>query len=83
MSFRVHAVYDGKVLRPEDELALEPNTRYLLIVEKEEGNNEIPQDTPYPLSIIRRLATDMAVTDLAERHDAYAHQKLEESEGLA
>jgi hypothetical protein len=83
MSHRIHAVYDGKVLRPEDELALEPNTRYLLIVEKDESHGEIPRDTPYPLSVIRDLATDMKVTDLAERHDAYAHQKLEESEGLA
>lgn len=83
MSHRIHAVYDGKVLRPEDELGLEPNTRYLLIVEKDEPNTEIPRDTPYPLSVIRELAIDMNVTDLAERHDAYAHQKLEEPEGLA
>lgn len=83
MSHRIHAVYDGKVLRPEDELELEPNTRYLLIVEKDEPNGEIPRDTPYPLSVIRDLATDMKVTDLAERHDSYAHQKLEEPEGLA
>lgn len=83
MSHRVHAVYDGKVLHPEDDLALEPNTRYLLIVEKEDRNGEILSDTPYPLSVIRDLATDMKVTDLAERHDVYAHQKLEEPEGLA
>ncbi len=83
MSHRIHAVYDGKVLRPEDEPGPEPNTRYLLIVEKEDQNSEIPRDTPYPLSVIRNLATDMKVSDLAERHDAYAHHKLEEPEGLA
>jgi hypothetical protein len=69
MSHKVHAVYDGKVLRLEDDHDLEPNTRYLLIVEKEERNGEISRETQYPLSIIRSLATDMNITDLAERHD--------------
>lgn len=83
MSFRVHAVYDGKVLRPEDELELEPNTRYLLTVEKDDLDEELQPNAAYPLSVIRGLATDMKVTDLAERHDAYAHNKLEDTEGLA
>ena len=78
MSHKVHAVYDGKVLRLEDDLDLEPNTRYLLIVEKDEPNGEISRETSYPLSIIRSLATDMKITDLAERHDQYAHKKLED-----
>jgi hypothetical protein len=78
MSYRVHAVYDGKVLRPEDDLDLIPNTRYLLIVEEDDHNSEITQETPYPLSLIRSLATDMKVTDLAERHDVYAHKRIED-----
>lgn len=83
MSHRVHAVYDGEVLRPESPVDLEPNTRYLLIVEKEKANGEISQETPYPLSIIRSLATDMNVTDLSTRHDHYAHRKLEDQDDLA
>lgn len=83
MSHRVHAVYDGKVLRPEDDLDLEPNTRYLLIVEKDDDTPEISRETPYPLSVIRSLATDMEVTDLAERHDVYAHKKLKDTQDLA
>jgi len=78
MSHRVHAVYDGKVLRLEDDLDLEPNTRYLLIVEKDEPNGEISRDAPYPLSVLRSLATDMKISDLAERHDQHAHKKLED-----
>ena len=78
MSHRVHAIYDGKVLRLEDNLDLEPNTRYLLIVEKDEPNGEISRETPYPLSVLRSLATDMKISDLAERHDQYAHKKLED-----
>lgn len=78
MSQRVHAFYDGEVLRPESDVDLEPNTRYLLVVEKEETNDEISEETPYPLSIIRSFATDMRVTDLSTRHDYYAHNKLED-----
>lgn len=83
MSYRMHAVYDGKVLRPEDSVDLEPNTRYLLIVEKDDHNGEISPETPYPLSVIRSLATDMKITNLAERHDVYAHKKLGDPEDLA
>jgi hypothetical protein len=78
MSHRVHAVYDGEVLRPENDLDLIPNTRYLLIVEEDDHSPEISRETPYPLSFIRSLATDMKVTDLAERHDVYAHKRLED-----
>jgi hypothetical protein len=78
MSHRVHAVYDGKVLRLEDDLDLEPNTRYLLIVEKDDQNRQTSREMLYPLSFIRSLATDMKVSDLAECHDRYAKNKLED-----
>lgn len=32
----------------------------------------------HPLTLIANLATDTGVTDLADRHDFYAHGKLEE-----
>jgi hypothetical protein len=83
MSQRVHAFYDGEVLRPESDLDLKPNTRYLLVVEQEETNGEISEETPYPLSIIRSFATDMRVTDLSTRHDYYAHHKLEDQDDIA
>ncbi|HXD29663.1 MAG TPA: hypothetical protein VN643_01010 [Pyrinomonadaceae bacterium] len=73
MSQRIHATYDGEVLRPENGAQLEANTRYLLIVEKDEADQEVSADTPYPLSLIQDIATDMGVTDLAENHDRYAH----------
>jgi len=79
----VRAVYDGEVLRPESAVNLEPNTRYLLVIEKERANGEIPEDTPYPLSLLRDLATDMKVTDLSNHHDFYAHRKLEDKDDLA
>lgn len=78
MSQTVHAIYDGEVLRPEESVDLEPNTRCVLVIESDECNRKISPETPYPLSVLRNLATDMGVTDLAERHDFYAHGKLED-----
>lgn len=83
MSQRVHAFFDGEVLRPESDVDLKPNTRYLLVVESEETNGEIAEETPYPLSIIRGFATDMKVRDLSKRHDYYAHRKLKDQDDLA
>ena len=83
MSQRVHAIYDGEVLRPESEIDLERNKRYLLIVEKEESEDQAAPDVPYPLTVIQNIATDMGVTDLAENHDRYAHAKLEDRGDLA
>jgi hypothetical protein len=78
MSQRIHAFYDGEVLRPEDEIVLEVNTRYLLIVEKAETEDKPNSESPYPLTLIENIATDMGVTDLAEHHDRYAHASLED-----
>lgn len=38
------------------------------------GQND---ETVYPLTLIANMAVDVGVTDLAERHDSYAHGKLE------
>ena len=78
MSQTVHAIYDGEVLRLQESVDLEPNTRYLLVIEKAESNGEASAEIPYPLEVIGKLATDMGVTDLAERHDFYAHGKIED-----
>ncbi len=32
----------------------------------------------HPLTLIADMAVDVGVTDLAERHDFYAHRKLED-----
>jgi hypothetical protein len=36
MRTTIHAVYDGQVLRPEEPLALRPNTRVVLTITTEE-----------------------------------------------
>jgi hypothetical protein len=77
MTTVVRAVFDGRVCRPEQPVDLEPNKRYVLTVEREEG-----QDV-YPLSALGALATDMGVVDLASRHAWYARRRLDDEEGAS
>jgi hypothetical protein len=81
-------VFDGEVLRPEVPLPLRPAATYVITVEVEpatvgesEGEAEAEPAAPEPavpfaLTEIRRMAVNMGVTDLAERHDWYAHGRL-------
>jgi predicted DNA-binding antitoxin AbrB/MazE fold protein len=81
MSTIIHAVFDGEVLRPEGTVNLEPNTRYVVTVEREDQDMERPEERSdqeiYPLTALLGLATDMDVTDLAENHDKYTHNRPE------
>ena len=42
------------------------------------ANSEKKPTTEHPLTTIRKMAVDVGVTDFAERHDFYAHGKLED-----
>ncbi len=39
---------------------------------------ETPEKAVHPLTLIANMAKDLGVTDIAERHDFYAHGKLED-----
>src|SRR2546423_7856144 len=83
MSKTLQAVFDGEVFRPEDTVDLRPNTRYTITIEAEESNGGAEDDPEHPLTALLSLATDMGVTDLATRHDHYAHGKLEDDDGAS
>jgi hypothetical protein len=72
MVTKLMATFDGKAFIPDGQVALKPNTRYELTVRVDDLPG-IPPDVPYPLMEIHKLATDMGVTDLSERHQHYAH----------
>ncbi len=36
----IHAIFDGKVLRPEESVDLEPNVRYLVTIERKEEQSQ-------------------------------------------
>ena len=69
----LHAVFDGAVLKPEEPVDLEWNTRYVLTVVRTFGAKASRVEPPYPLTKIVEIATDMGVDDLSIRHDWYAH----------
>ena len=41
-------------------------------------NNKGTVPRKHPLTLIKEMAVDVGVTDFAERHDFYAHGKLED-----
>lgn len=47
-------------------------------IEKIESRYQNSQAAEHPLTLIAKMAIDMGVKDLAERHDFYAHGKLED-----
>jgi hypothetical protein len=76
MTKTLRAIFDGNVLRPEGSVDLQPNTWYVVTIEREEG--EKTEGETYPLTKILTLATDMGVTDFSTRHSQYAHGRLED-----
>ena len=58
----------------------EAQEEVLEIVEQieERYQAEDKNETVHPLTLIREIAIDAGVTDLAERHDFYASGKLED-----
>lgn len=76
MSQTVRAKFDGVALRPESPIDLQPDTTYVVTIERE-APAIAAADDDYPLTVIGRLATDMGITDLSIRHDHYAHGRIE------
>ena len=65
----LRAIFDGNVLRPEGSVDLQPNTWYVVTIEREaEAKTE---EETYPLTKILTLASDMGVTDVSTCHKLY------------
>ena len=75
MTKTLHAVFDGKVLRPEESVDLEVGKRYILTVERTIEAKATSEEQPYPLTQILEIATDRGADDLSIRHDWYAHRR--------
>ncbi len=74
----MHAIFDGKVLRPEGSVDLDVGKRYVLIV-KRINQTKVPRKEPdYPLTQILDIATDVGVDDLSPKHDWYAHGRRDD-----
>ena len=66
----LHAVFDGKVLRPEESVDLEVGTRYVLSIESKQKINDIEKDPAFNLS---SLAVKTNISDMATEHDHYLY----------
>jgi len=69
------AIYDGEVLRPQQPVDLEPNTRYRVTIEVS-PTEEVAEERAVesgPFDRILALAQDLGVPDLAEHHDHYLY----------
>lgn len=65
--------FDGEVFRPEVPVDLPPDTTYIISIEDQVAPEVESSAEIAPLAALLALATDMGVTDLAERHHEYAH----------
>ena len=73
MAQTIHAVFDGRAFRLEEPVSLELNKRYLLTVEEERESSSLNSEQPaYPLATLLECATDLGVSDSAERHGKHA-----------
>lgn len=73
MTKTVHAIFDGKVFRPEKEVQLKSNQRYRLKIEplaKDELIESVETDSAFDLA---SLAVKTGITDLATNHDHYLY----------
>jgi predicted DNA-binding antitoxin AbrB/MazE fold protein len=70
MSKIIEAVYDGEVLRPDEPLELQPNTRVRLIIDKLRENPSKPQ------SFLRtaRSLNLQGPSDWSERIEEYLYE---------
>nr|QNO57302.1 hypothetical protein HCLJFGEB_00046 [Methanosarcinales archaeon ANME-1 ERB7] len=66
----LHAVFDGKVLKPEGAVDLELGKRYVLSIESKQKINDIEKDPAFNLS---SLAVKTNISDLATEHDHYLY----------
>ncbi|MBS4027885.1 MAG: antitoxin family protein [Ignavibacteriales bacterium] len=73
MTQRLHAVYDGKVLCPEEPVDLELNERYLLTIERNEKVDDIFESENDPAFNLSSLAVRTGISDLATEHNHYLY----------
>lgn len=73
MTKRLHAVFDGKMLCPEEPVDLELNGHYVLTIEPEEETKEISAVENDPAFNLSSLAVKTGIPDLATEHDHYLY----------
>ena len=66
----LHAVFDGKVLKPEKPIDLEVGKHYVLTVESKQEITDVEKDPAFNLS---SLAVKTNISDLSTEHDHHLY----------
>jgi hypothetical protein len=71
MSKTLHVTFDGKVLRPEEPVDLEPNAHYIVTIEREEVSSEQNQNL---WDVLNNLTGAVeGPEDWSQEHDHYLY----------
>jgi hypothetical protein len=73
MTKTVHAIFDGRVFRPEDAVDLKINKRYRLKIEPLWDEELIESAETDPAFDLASLAVNTGISDLASNHDHYLY----------
>jgi hypothetical protein len=73
MTKTVHAIFDGRVFRPEDAVDLKINKRYRLKIEPLWDEELIESAETDPAFDLASLAVNTGIPDLASNHDHYLY----------
>ena len=76
MPKKIHAIFDGKVFRPQEPVDLIKNGHYILHIElvQEKATPENHKDTKSdPADDLSSLAVKSGIADLAAEHDSYLY----------
>lgn len=78
----LHAIFDGKVLRPEGSVDLDVGKHYVLTVVRTIETKAPRKEPPYPLTQILDIATDVGVDDLSTKHDWYGYGRRDDAKRI-
>ena len=74
MTKTLEAVFDGEVLRPDEPLEIDPNTRVRITLEVEgEEEEEKPKGEPYSSLLLAASLKLQGPSDFSERIEDYLH----------
>ncbi|MCL0078518.1 antitoxin family protein [Dehalococcoidia bacterium] len=73
MTKRLHAVFDGKVLKPEESVDLEVGKRYVLTIEPKQKIPDVKEDPAFDLSSLAVKTNISDLASLAREHDHYLY----------
>lgn len=75
MTKTIYALYDGKVLHPEEQIELEPNTRIKITIQSKKGE-------PYSFLRMAESANLVGPDDLSEKFEEYLYNSKNDEKDI-